>query len=131
MTQMVTAVTSGIKISVKTRYEEEYSSPHNFYFLFSYHITIENLNDFPVKLLHRHWDIYDSAGEFNIVDGEGVVGQQPIIEPNQSYSYNSGCNLRSDFGKMSGYYVMQVPDKSSHFHVDIPEFYMQASYKLN
>lgn len=128
---MVTAVTSGIKISVKTRYEENYSSPHNFYFLFSYHITIENFNDFPVQLIRRHWDIYDSAGEFNVVDGEGVIGQQPIIAPNESYSYNSGCNLRSDFGKMSGYYVMRKVNETPNLKVDIPEFIMQASYRLN
>lgn len=128
---MVTAVTSGIKISVKIRYEDEYSSPHNFYYLFSYHITIENLNDFPVKLLTRHWDIYDSAGEFSVVNGEGVIGKQPEIAPNTSYSYNSGCNLRSDFGKMSGHYIMQKTNDESTFQVNIPEFIMQANFRLN
>lgn len=128
---MVTAVTSGVKITVKTRYEENYSSPQNHYFLFSYLITIENLNDYPIQLIRRHWDIYDSAGEFNIVDGEGVVGQQPTIEPHTSYTYNSGCNLRSDFGKMGGYYIMRRYDEDEDFRVSIPEFSMQASYKLN
>jgi ApaG protein len=128
---MVTAVTSGVKITVKTRYESMHSNPLNSHHLFSYHITIENLNDFPIRLIRRHWDIYDSAGEFNVVDGEGVVGQQPVIEPFEFYTYNSGCNLKSDFGKMSGYYVMQRQEEIESFKVEIPEFIMQATYKLN
>lgn len=128
---MVTKVTSGIKISVDTVYESRYSDPLNNRFMFSYFITIENLSDTTVQLLRRQWDIIDSIGEKTIVEGEGVVGIQPILKPGQLHQYNSGCNLKTDIGKMSGSYLMERKDTGEKFKVMIPEFLLIAPYKVN
>lgn len=128
---MVTAVTSGIKITVNTEYREDHSNPHNYLYLFSYHVTIENLNDFSVQLLRRHWKITDSNSDYREVKGDGVIGQQPVIEPGQSYEYESACNLNTDTGKMHGHYTFQKVLDGMLFEVEIPEFYMVAPYRLN
>jgi ApaG protein len=85
----------------------------------------------PVKLLRRHWYITDSNGTYREVEGEGVVGQQPVIEPGGSHQYISACNLRSDMGKMSGSYQMENLYNKRLFQVQIPEFQMIAPFKLN
>ncbi len=100
------ALTQGVEISVKTAYQPSHSTPRENYYFFTYTITIENKNDFSVQLISRHWHIYDSNGDYRQVQGEGVVGEQPIIEPNKKYSYTSGCNLKTEIGKMSGTYSM-------------------------
>ena len=128
---MVTEVTAGIKISVITRFQELYSNANNFQFFFAYQICIENQNDFVVQLLKRHWFINDSSGEFREVEGVGVVGQQPIIGPRSSYSYESACNLTTDIGKMRGVYRIKNLAENSEFLVTIPEFQMVAPYRLN
>ena len=97
---MSSKISGGVKVSVETFYQSEYSNPMNSEFMFAYKITIENNNDFPVKLLRRHWHIYDSNGSIREVEGEGVVGIQPVIAPATSYQYVSGCNLRTEIGKM-------------------------------
>ena len=128
---MVTAVTQGIKITVETSYRELYSNPLNRQFLFSYRVHIENQNDYTVQLRRRQWHIFDSAGEIREVEGEGVVGQQPIIEPGEKYEYESACNLMTDIGKMHGYYLMEKIIDGQQFHVKIPEFRMVAPNRLN
>ena len=99
--------------------------------MFAYRITIENNNIFPVKLLRRHWYIYDSTGSLREVEGEGVVGIQPQINPGDSYQYMSGCNLRSEIGKMYGTYLMENINSKKPFDVIIPAFEMCAPFKLN
>ena len=74
---MVTEITNGIRISVSTVYQEEFSNPDNLHFIFSYKVIIENENEYAVQLLRRHWFIFDSSGEQSEVEGEGVVGEQP------------------------------------------------------
>jgi len=128
---MVTAVTEGIKISVETSYREMYSNPLNRQFLFSYHIRIENQNDYTVQLRRRQWFIYDSAGEIREVEGEGVIGQQPVIEPGDVYEYESACNLMTDIGKMSGNYLIEKIIDGHQFQVTIPEFKMVVPNRLN
>lgn len=128
---MTTQTTSGIKISVKVVYQSEYSNPGRNHFMFSYHITIENLSEYTIQLKNRHWDIYDSIGTRKTVDGEGVIGEQPILQPGQKHAYVSGCNLRSEIGYMLGYYTMTRLVDKEDFQVDIPRFYMIADYKLN
>ena len=128
---MVSKITEGITISVETYYQPEYSNPVNSEFMFAYRITIENNNNFPVKLLSRHWHIYDSNGSLREVEGEGVVGVQPEINPGTSYQYVSGCNLRSEIGKMMGTYQMENINTQKHFDVLIPAFEMCAPFKLN
>lgn len=128
---MNSKISGGVKISVETFYQSEYSNPMNSEFMFAYKITIENNNDFPVKLLRRHWHIYDSNGSFREVEGEGVVGIQPIITPATSYQYISGCNLRSEIGKMQGSYLLENLNNKKTFNVTIPAFDMLAPFKMN
>ncbi|KGE14538.1 Co2+/Mg2+ efflux protein ApaG [Sphingobacterium deserti] len=128
---MTTQITAGVKVSVDVVYQPEYSNPEKLHFMFSYQITIENLSDLTIQLVSRHWDIFDSSGEYKSVDGEGVVGEQPILTPGSVHQYTSGCNLKSDMGFMEGYYEMTKQLDGSHFLVDIPRFNLIASYKLN
>jgi ApaG protein len=96
-----------------------------------YEITITNKGDYTVKLLKRHWDITDALGEKREVEGEGVVGETPTLEPNESFTYNSGCNFSTEIGKMSGHYTMQKLIDRSSFDVAIPEFVMVLPARLN
>lgn len=128
---MVQKITEGISVCVETFYQPAQSNPINAEYLFVYRITIENLTDFPVKLLRRHWHILDSNGSHREVEGEGVVGQQPLIEPNESYQYISAANLKSDMGKMFGTYEMINMYNRKKIIVSIPEFQMIAPFKLN
>ncbi|MEI5983283.1 MULTISPECIES: Co2+/Mg2+ efflux protein ApaG [Sphingobacterium] len=128
---MTTQTTSGVKISVESTYQSEYSNPDNEHFMFAYRITIENNSEYTVQLLRRHWNIFDSTGDIKQVDGDGVVGEQPILAPGESHQYVSGCNLKSDLGFMEGYYEMIREIDNSIFHVHIPRFNLIASYRLN
>ncbi len=128
---MISKISGGVKISVETFYQPEYSNPLNSEYMFAYKITIENNNDFPVKLLRRHWIIYDSEGSTREVEGEGVVGIQPVIAISESYQYISGCNLRSEMGKMHGTYLLENVNNKNTFDVAIPTFEMHAPFKMN
>jgi ApaG protein len=128
---MVTKITDGVKVTVETIYQPEYSNPMNEHYMFAYKVHIENLTDYSVQLLRRHWHIFDSNGTKREVEGEGVVGQQPVIEPGESHEYVSGCNLKTDMGSMHGTYQMKRIVDEGDFYVNIPEFYLVAPYKLN
>ncbi len=124
---MVTAVTEGVKVSVDVTYQAEFSSPHQHHFVFTYKVTIENKSNQTVQLLSRKWEIFDAAESSKIVEGSGVVGQQPILEPGQSHTYVSGCNLKSGLGKMKGLYIMERIVDGKNFEVVVPEFQMIAN----
>ncbi len=128
---MVQSVTEGVSITVETFYQPAQSNPVASEYLFAYRITIENLSTMPVKLLRRQWHIVDSNGAYREVEGEGVVGQQPVIQPGESHQYISACNLRSDMGKMWGNYLMENLYNKKLFRVSIPEFQMIAPFKGN
>ncbi|HEU4553305.1 ApaG protein [Chitinophaga rupis] len=128
---MVKKVTEGITISVETFYQPDYSNPVGSEYMFAYRITIENNNTFPIKLLRRHWYIIDSNGTHREVEGEGVVGVQPLLAPSESYQYVSGSNLRTEIGKMYGTYQMENQLNKKLFEVKIPEFQMVVPFKLN
>ena len=128
---MVTRISEGVEVSVETFYQPEYSNPVNSEFMFAYRITIENHNNFPVQLKKREWHIFDSNGEFREVEGEGVVGQQPLLKTGQQFQYVSGCNLRTEMGKMHGKYFMENMNNKETFVVNIPAFEMVAPYKMN
>ena len=98
--------------------------------MFAYRITIENHNSFPVKLMRRHWYIIDSNSSEREVEGEGVVGVQPVLQPGEKYQYVSGCNLRSELGKMHGTYTMENLNNKSIFEVNIPIFEMIVPFKM-
>lgn len=128
---MITQITEGVKISVETLYQPEYSNPANDHYMFAYKINIENLTDYSVQLMRRHWFIFDSNGTKREVSGEGVVGLQPVIDPGDSHEYVSGCNLKTDMGSMKGSYEMRRLVDEEEFIAEIPEFTMIAPYKLN
>jgi ApaG protein len=128
---MITNVTEGVKISVETFYQPDYSQPMNSEYMFAYRIIIQNESEFTVKLLRRHWYINDSNGALREVEGEGVIGQQPVIEPQQSHQYVSGCHLKTEMGKMHGTYLMERIIDGKFFYVTIPEFQLIAPFKLN
>ena len=128
---MITDVDQGIKISVTTKYREDYSLPHQNHFLFSYTISIENQNSFTVKLLRRHWYIKDVAAENREVEGEGVIGEQPTLNAGESHQYESACNLKSEFGSMYGSYLFKNLETGEFFNVAIPEFKLHVPYALN
>ncbi len=128
---MVTEITQGVKVSVETEYQPSYSSPSQYHYVFTYRITIENKSEFTVQLLRRHWHIFDAGFVVREVEGEGVVGQQPVLEPNQTHQYVSGCNLKSGIGKMSGFYLMERIVDGVRFEVAVPEFHMVTPLRLN
>ena len=99
--------------------------------MFAYRITIENFNNFTIQLLSRHWDIKDSNGEWREVDGEGVVGVQPMIANGKQFQYVSGCNLKTEIGKMWGTYTFLRMVDQERFNVTIPEFDLLCPFKMN
>jgi len=124
-------VTHGIKISVDTTYSEENSIPDQNHFLFTYRITIENKSEFTVQLISRHWEIFDSNNERSTVNGPGVVGEQPILEPGEVFEYESACSLETGLGKMHGSYLFERKIDNKTFNVIIPEFLLSVPYILN
>jgi ApaG protein len=128
---MVAEITQGIKVIVETEYQPSYSSPSQYHYVFTYKITIENQSEFTIQLLRRHWHIHDAGFAQREVEGEGVVGQQPLLEPGESHQYVSGCNLKSGLGKMVGTYQMERIVDGTKFTVNVPEFVMVAPIRLN
>ena len=128
---MVTEITQGVKVSVETEYQPNYSSPSQYHFVFTYRVSIENQSDFTIQLKRRQWFIHDAMSKVRKVEGEGVVGQQPVLEPGQSHQYVSGCNLKSGLGRMIGTYLMERVVDGVAFKVSIPEFTMVVPFKLN
>jgi len=124
-------ISSGIKISVQVTLNEDISIVEQSRFFFNYHITIENANVFAVQLLSRHWEIFDSLHAPRIVDGQGVVGLTPILEPGSTFSYTSGCDLFSEIGFMTGHYTFLNLVNGDTFEVEIPRFDMYFYGKLN
>jgi ApaG protein len=128
---METSITNDIKVSVESIYQPSYSKPVKNEYVFAYRITIENLSNHTVQLLRRYWHIWDSNAVEREVEGEGVVGDQPILKAGQSYQYVSGCPLVTDMGTMKGYFKMQKPDTEEFFDVEIPKFQLIAPFKNN
>jgi ApaG protein len=121
-----TAVTEGIKIVVRPVYLDGQSEALARKFVFAYFIRIENNSAETVQLLRRHWHIAHSSGRTEEVEGEGVVGKQPVIPPGQSHEYNSFCILETMEGHMEGTYLMQRGNGET-FRVTIPRFTLRAS----
>ncbi len=128
---MIQQVTRGIKISVKTKFEGTFYRNYKMHFAFAYIITIENQSKDIVQLMARHWSIKDSLSRAEHIDGEGVIGQKPILRPGESHTYQSGCLLNSPFGNMSGHYTMINFSNARHFNVTIPCFKLSAPFALN
>jgi len=128
---MVTEITQGIRVTVETEYQPSYSSPSQHHYVFTYRITIENQSENTIQLKRRHWYISDAGYFPREVEGEGVVGQQPVLEPGELHQYVSGCNLKSGIGKMAGTFQMERIVDGVKLKVNIPEFVMVAPFRLN
>ena len=128
---MVSQITQGIKISVLTTFEGTYFKNHKIHFAFSYEITIENQGKDSVQLISRHWEIFDSLNNIEIVDGEGVIGQKPVLKSGESHTYSSGCLLSSPFGSMKGHFNMVNFTTTKNFKVIVPSFKLSAPFALN
>ncbi len=128
---MIQQVTKGIKISVHTNFEGKRYQNLKMYHAFSYSITIENQCSDTVQLISRHWNIYDSLNNTEIVEGEGVIGKKPILHPNEKYTYTSHCLLVSPIGSMNGFYNMINFSSSKNFEVQIPTFQLMVPAKFN
>ena len=119
------AITRGVTVRVAVNFLPEQSRVEAGKWFWVYHIRIENGSDQPFTLVTRHWRITDGRGEVNFVDGEGVVGDQPRLEPGESHDYVSGCPLGTSHGSMQGHYAMRCDD-GSLFEVAIPFFPLAA-----
>jgi ApaG protein len=119
------ATTDGVAVHVVTNFLEDQSVPAQGRWFWSYHIRIENHRDEPVQLLTRHWKITDNRGTINHVDGDGVVGEQPLLQPGGAHDYVSGCPLATPTGMMEGHYRFLREDGST-FLVEIPCFKLIA-----
>ena len=113
-------ITEGVLVKAESFYMANQSIPEEDRYVFAYKIKLKNLSDRTVQLLSRHWIITDSNGETNEVRGEGVVGDQPILEPDQEYEYSSGSHLNSPVGTMQGTYFM-ITEGGGEFEVEIPK----------
>lgn len=128
---MQTLVTNGIRILVESMFVPEQTSMQRNHVVFAYRIHMVNETNDTVQLLLRHWEISDSNGETRAVDGEGVIGKQPVLQPGQGHTYISGCVLNSLMGKMEGYYTFRRLSDGSAFQVRIPEFTLMAPFLMN
>jgi len=131
---MSTAVTRGIRVSVESRYIPDRSRPQNRQYAFSYTITITNEGPFTAQLLGRYWIITDNTGGIREVQGEGVVGEQPILEPNESFRYTSWCVLPTQSGSMKGLYDMIIKtgeERGDTFKAEVAPFRLGVSESLN
>lgn len=128
---MSVAITNGIKVSVETFFNERYSTVQENKFFFNYTITITNESNFAMKLITREWFIFDTLDFPRVVRGEGVIGEQPTIEPGESFSYTSSCDLQSTLGKMEGNYMFENLITFDQVKVKIPSFDLMYPYLLN
>jgi ApaG protein len=123
-------VTRGIRVSVVAEYAPDRSRPHEQQWFFLYTITIRNESPETVQLVSRHWVITNGAGEVEEVRGPGVVGEQPVLAPQQSFTYTSGCPLGTAFGTMEGTYQMVTHDGEA-FDARIAPFTLSEPYTVH
>lgn len=125
---MYEKTTNNVRVRVCPTYLDEQSSPAEGNYVWAYEVEIENLGEAPVQLLNRYWRITDGAGQTQEVRGPGVVGEQPVIDPGDSFSYTSGCPLRTPSGIMVGTYEM-LTESGEHFLVDVPAFSLDSPHE--
>lgn len=120
--------TAAIKVIVEPFYLEEQSEPEANHFVWAYHVRIENNGKKTVRLMTRHWRITDSLGNTQEVQGDGVVGEQPVLTPGESFEYTSGTPLGTPSGIMVGTYQMET-ESGDRFDVDIPAFSLDSPHQ--
>ena len=127
---MINKITHDIEVAVQSFYMNNESDPEKPLFLFAYRVRIENQGYETVQLLKRHWIITDGNGQVHHVEGEGVVGEQPVLKPRESFGYTSGCPLSTPVGTMRGSYQMQTANRTL-LQVNIPEFTLAVPSAIN
>ena len=124
------AVTNNVRVEVESQYAPDHSQPFQNHWFFHYTVKITNEGDDTVQLISRHWIITDATGQTDEVTGPGVVGEQPVLAPGESFSYTSGCPLRTSSGVMRGTYSM-VTEGGDHFDVEIAPFALHEPYTVH
>lgn len=124
---MFEAITRDIRVRVEPKFLLSRSDPDDHTYVWAYTVEITNLSRQPVQLMSREWQIIDGSGETNVVAGDGVIGEQPMIEPEDSYVYTSGVPLPTPSGIMYGRYNM-VDDAGTGFAIDIPKFSLDSPF---
>ncbi|NOQ69220.1 MAG: Co2+/Mg2+ efflux protein ApaG [Gammaproteobacteria bacterium] len=127
---MVNNPMNKIDIKVLPAYIANQSDPENNHFVFSYTVTIRNNGSMPAKLLARHWVITDGDGLVQEVKGDGVIGEQPHLQPGESFQYTSGTFMNTPFGTMHGSYQM-ISDSGEKFDAEIPAFQLSVPNTLH
>lgn len=127
---MSDVTTEGVRVEVESFYDAERSAPQENYYFFAYRVRISNVGRRRVQLLSRKWIITDANGDVEHVEGPGVVGQQPVLEPGQSFEYTSFCPLKAPLGWMRGSYRMVTADGSS-FEAAIAPFSLTVPHAVN
>jgi ApaG protein len=127
---MSNVVTRGIRVTVRSQYLPERSSPKGGQYAFAYTVRIANEGGETAQLRTRHWVITDGEGKIQEVRGEGVVGEKPILKPGQAFEYTSWCMLATPHGSMHGTYQMFTQD-GSHFDAQVAPFSLALPYSLN
>ena len=122
---MYTTTTHSIMVSVEPTYLDDESRPRRNRYLWAYHVTIENRGATAVRLISRYWKITDSLGRSHEVRGDGVIGEQPVIRPGESYQYSSGTPLSTPSGIMVGRYYMETHDGEA-LEIEIPAFSLDS-----
>jgi ApaG protein len=117
-------------VSVRPQYLPEHSDPEEDKYVFVYTVTVRNTGEVTAKLLSRHWIITDADGHTKEVRGEGVVGEQPVLRPGESFEYTSGCPLGTPVGSMRGTYFC-VAEDGTRFDAEIPEFVLSMPRTLH
>ena len=125
---MYSETTRSIKVTVKPFYLDQHSSPADGHYVWAYHVRIENCGDETVQLRNRHWEITDSVGRRQEVRGPGVVGEQPVLDPGESFEYTSGTPLPTPSGIMVGTYEMETRTGEC-FSVRIPAFSLDSPHQ--
>ena len=127
---MSEATTRGVRVEVESAYVPERSSPRESHYFFAYRIRVSNRGEETVRLLSRHWVITDGEGRVEHVEGPGVVGEQPVLAPGESFEYTSFCPLPTPIGSMHGTYRM-VTASGSSFDAEIQPFSLAVPTALN
>ncbi|HTW51072.1 MAG TPA: Co2+/Mg2+ efflux protein ApaG [Stellaceae bacterium] len=130
---MYSETTRSIKVTVRPFYLEQHSDPVNSHYVWAYHVVIANEGGETVRLRNRHWRITDALGRLQEVRGPGVVGEEPVLQPGQSFEYTSSCPLTTSSGFMVGDYEMETPAGET-FLIRVPTFSLdspQVTRRLN
>ncbi|MBP01528.1 MAG: Co2+/Mg2+ efflux protein ApaG [Rhodospirillaceae bacterium] len=127
---MYEKTTHAIKVTAQVFYLDDQSAPEDEHYVWAYKIKIKNDREETVKLIHRHWCITDRHGRLQEVKGAGVVGEQPVLEPGDSFEYTSGTPLSTPSGIMVGTYKMES-EQGQHFDVGIPAFSLDSPYDIS